>query len=483
MQSPQINAQKIPLWLLTLLSLAGYILLRFWFPLAPYFQQVPPMDVRKFTPTLAFGLAYGALLLLLFGLFALAYQRIRAMSVPPKLGLILLATLLFCLPLLQTYPFNSTDIYRYIIRGRVNSVYEASSYETSPSAFPDDPFFPFAGEWANETSPYGPVWELISTAVTYPLSNNLLSLLIAFKIIGIIAHLGCALLIWRLLANSPPGQQAGYTMLWAWNPALLLTFVVDAHNDVVMIFWLLSGLYVMQRQQPTAGLLLMMLAPLTKPIALLPLPLFFIAGWQTCPTSKAKLRYLVTIGLGGLALTLLVFLPFGSPVQLATRLLREAANAPGFSFSTLGLLTFIDLGLPPPLKQSAIIGMVLFVLFAIWVLWRTWRNGRSPVRGSAELFAGYIAQAASFRIWYASWPFPWLLLDDTAAASDHLPYRLKVGLCFLVTSQLSVLIYGHIRHYLLSGSQFWAHLIGVPFTFLLPFVLATLGRRQKRQNA
>jgi hypothetical protein len=35
-----------------------------------------------------------------------------------------------------------------------------------------------------------------------------------------------------------------------------------------------------------------------------------------------------------------------------------------------------------------------------------------------------------------------------------------------------VVIYGHIRVSLLGGDHAIAHLIGVPFTFLLPFLLA-----------
>jgi hypothetical protein len=114
---------------------------------------------------------------------------------------------------------------------------------------------------------------------------------------------------------------------------------------------------------------------------------------------------------------------------------------------------------------------VTAVLLGIWLLWRTWR-GRAPERSIADIFGVYIVQALSFRIWYAAWPFPWLLLDDVWGNKGLFSYRLRVGLWFLLTSQLSVLIYGHLRIYALGGSQVAAHLIGVPFTFGLPFLLA-----------
>jgi hypothetical protein len=317
------------------------------------------------------------------------------------------------------------------------------------------------------------LWEGLATAVTATIGPKLHSLLLTFKLIGMMAHLGCAALIWLILGNAPPRKQSGYTLLWAWNPALLLTFIVDGHNDVLMIFWLLLGVWVMRQHNITVGFIIMILAPLTKPIALLPLPLFFIAGWHMLPTMKSKIRFAVISGICAILLVTLAFYPFGSPIQLATRLLREASNAPGFSITTLILLAFVHFNQVPPVNQLALLGSGLFVLFAIGLAWRTW-NGRSPIRSSADIFAGYIAQALSFRIWYATWIFPWLLIVDPATDNERLPYHLKVGLWFLVTSQLSVLIYGHIRYYLLDTQQYAAHLLGIPFTFFLPFFLALL---------
>jgi hypothetical protein len=56
---------------------------------------------------------------------------------------------------------------------------------------------------------------------------------------------------------------------------------------------------------------------------------------------------------------------------------------------------------------------------------------------------------------------------------------LRAGLWFLFTVQLSVLIYGHLRAYALGSSQLTAHLIGIPFVFLLPYLLAFSGKRAK----
>lgn len=473
-----------PLWITGILSFAGYLLIRFWFPLSPHFDQTPLADVRTFTPSLGQGLAYGLVIGGLFALYGLAYRRVQQMDRPPSVVAILLAAVLFGLPLLQTYPINATDIYRYFIRGRISSTYHRSPFSVPPSAFSDDPFLPLAGEWADATSPYGPVWELTAGAVTQISQSNLYLGLLLFKGLGLLTHLVAAGLIWFLLKGWRRGERIGRTLLWAWNPALLLAFVANAHNDGLMLLWLLLGLWVVGRDRPIVGFLFIALAPLTKPIGLLPLPLFLLAIWRQLPHNQAKARFLLASSAGTLALVALTFLPFGPPWALVQRLIQEASSGGGFSVTTLIVLVSRGLGIDLSVGLVARVAQFLFGLVVLWLLWRVWR-GRSPVQGTADIFGAYILQALNFRIWYSVWPFPWLLLDQIGSnnGGDGTPYRLRVGLWFLLTAQLSALIYGHLRVYALAGSHLLAHLIGVPLTFGLPFVLASTKTRKDKSNS
>ncbi len=465
---PQL-LQRLPLWAVVLLLAAGYSLLALLFPLGPNYRQLPLADIRTFTPSLAAGGLYALLLLALFGLYGLAHGRVRERPLP--LSTLLLTTLLFSLPLLFTFPINATDVYRYVIRGRVSSAYGANPFAVPPNQFPEDPFLSLAGEWAGETSPYGPVWEMAAAGITAVSGDNLLLGLLLFKGLGLLLHLAATTHIWHMARcnNSVTDQsrnfklQSSTALLWAWNPALLLNFVANAHNDIFMLGWLLLGSLLIQRQRPTTGFLFMTLAPLSKPIGLLPIPFFWLAGWRKL-AGKERWRYTaVTVG-GTALLALLAFAPFGSPLGLLQRLLREASAVGGFSLSALALLGLRAMG--SSLNGEWILNGMrgVFILVALWQVWLVW-NGRSPQRSAANIFIAYMLTAFSFRIWYASWPIPWLLLDHNRA-------RRKYGLLLLLTTQLSVLIYGHLRAYALGGSQLAAHLIGVPFTFLLPLLFA-----------
>ncbi len=487
MASGQVASEQVDKWtsrvlatcnlqLITTFLFIGYLFFAYTFPLLPNFDIAPTVDGRFFEPSVWGGVKYVLILCWLFGFYALAQKQVRQLTVPPKLWQLAMVTAVFAIPLLLTYPLNANDIYRYFIRGRISTVYGENSFTTGPADFPDDPYLPYAGEWAEETTPYGPVWEMAAWGITATLTrssvnaspHNLLASLISFKAFALLLHIAIGWLIARSRTVKSPALAF---LLWAWNPALLLIFVMDGHNDALMIFWLVLGYFVMQRGKPTVGFIIMMLAPLTKIIGLLPLPFFFISILLAMETNRHRLRFLLTSSVAGLGLILITFLPFGSPLDLLWRLLREASNGAGFSPMTLFVMLARAGGWPLSLTVLSKAGLIALTLAALWLLW--WGiNGRSPLRGAADVLWAYLAQALNFRLWYAAWPFPFLVLGMDDGKNGRL--RLHFGLWFLFTSQLSVFIYGHFRAYLLGGDQLWAHIIGVSFTFGLPFVATYL---------
>jgi hypothetical protein len=462
------RSDSVLLWVA--LSLFVYVLLAVYFPLVPHYNRVPPADVRTFAPTLAEGLAYGLLVAFVFLLYLLAYRAPQAqrLGLAPILGI----TALLALPLLFVYPINATDVFRYFIRGRLTAVYGASPLAVAPDHFPGDPFIPLAGEWAAETSPYGPAWEIVAAGVAAVSGENLLLALLLFKGLALAAHLGSAALIWQ---QQPATElRAARTLLWAWNPALLLMFAVDAHNDSLMLFWLLLGSAFLPRR-PVAGMLIALLGPLTKLAGLLPLPFLFIGAWQRQPGRGAKRLLLLGTAIGGALLVTVAFLPFGSPFALVERLASEATENVGYSPAATIWLVADQWGQPPSIDLLDRVGTMLFVALAGWLLWRTWRR-REAVRGAADVFFAYLATSLTFRIWYTIWPFPWLLLERRPGG------RLAAGLTFLVAAQLSVVIYGHLRVFSFDGNQTTAHVIGVLFVFVLPLLVAYVAGRSQRSG-
>lgn len=459
--------KRYSLLTLTLVSLASYLLLPLYFPLLGQYHRAPLHDIRSFAPGAGEGLAYALLFLLLYATYVAAWRHTAVRGA--KRWQILLPVLLFCLPLLLTYPINATDIFRYFVRGRVTAFYGESAFAVPPSAFPNDPYLPLAGQWATATSPYGPLWERVAATVTILSGQNLLAGLLIFKAIAIGSHLGTGYVIWRAGERLSDRRRGAVTLLWVWNPALLYMFAMDGHNDALMIFWLALG-YLLQQQRPLLGFFIAALGALTKPIAVLALPFLLLSHWRKLDSWPARWRYLLAAAGGSLILAIAAFTPFGSPLELIIRLVTEASESVGFSPGVLLVLLGQRLGLLIDVERAVQIGtatsLSLFALLSLGLFWRTWR-GMRVTRGIAAVFAAYLALALTFRIWYSTWPFVWLLLDRE---NDH--RALSGGFWFLLTAHLSVLIYGHLRVYAFSGDQLVAHLVGVPFTFILPLLLA-----------
>lgn len=472
----RVRLRRLTLGQVAVVLGVGFGFFPFWFRFFPHYRVAPPLDVRDFSAALWAGGVYGLLLVGLFGFYWLGYKRSWVEG--RSLGWLLGVTGVFCVPLLFTYPINANDVFRYFMRGRIFSIYGENPYLLAPTSFPADVFLPLGGEWVGFTSPYGPLWELLASGVGWLAQDSLLVGLLGFKLLAVVCHLGVGVVVWWVCDVGNPAGRTRRTLLWLWNPALLLMFVVDAHNDALMLFWLALGYLVWLKNKPTLGFLILCLAPLSKPIGLLPLPFFFVAFLAGERSWQEKGRFAVLTIVGGLGLLWVTFLPFGSPIYLLERLLAESLGSAGFS---PGILLYL-IGRELSVNWLAVINQVgtgLLGVFVLGLTWAVWR-GRPVVRAGADVFAGYFATALTFRIWYATWPLLWLLFDGGDGVEED--GRLPAGVSFLFTTQLSVVIYNHIGNYVFDGVHFWGHLIGVPFVFGVPLGVWWWVRAKKRKE-
>lgn len=461
---------------LFLLSLLGYLILPIWFPLIPRYQEALA-DIVTFTPTLLAGLAYAGLVTGLFLLCWLAYRRIKADKPTHRLQHILLSSFLLGLPLLLVYPINANDVFRYFMRGRITVVHHSNPFTQSPSEFADDPYLHLTGEWVDATSPYGPLWESIDALVVWLTQSDLLLALVSFKLIGLLAHIGCGWLLYQILAQRPENERLATTLVWCWNPALLFMFVIDAHNDAVMLLTLLLGILVLTKwQRSVLGLGLMWLAPLIKIIGVIAIPFYFLSIVRRLPSTRQRLSFTMQVALVCLGLSVIAFAPFGSPQAMLVRLLNESQAGGGFSLVAMIVLVMrdwmgVDVGNLRLLVRGA---TILGGLGGVWFLWLAWR-GRGAERVSAETTFLYLLTAFKYRIWYSTWIYPFALLDTD-------PRRHHVAFLFLLTSQLSVVLYGHMWRHILLNSNTLTHVIAVPFVFALPLIIAYWLRNQAQNN-
>lgn len=188
-------------------------------------------------------LALIALAFTIYGLCALFIQRRAPAHNQLALRLIWLGTILAGLIYVFTPAMLSHDIFVYASYGRVLAIYHNNPYFAPLSAFPLDPFNEL-NYWANATAAYGPFWLYICSLWGFVLGPQPLGYVLAFRLFALAMHL---LNIWLVATTLRTSGQSSRvvllgTLLYAWNPLVLMESSLGGHNDVFMVTLLLVGI-------------------------------------------------------------------------------------------------------------------------------------------------------------------------------------------------------------------------------------------------
>jgi hypothetical protein len=215
-------------------------------------------------------------------------------------------------------------------------------------------------------------------------------------------------------------------VLFAWNPLTLYDGLGNAHNDIVMIFFLLLGIYAVLRSHFSWGMLALMAGALVKVIPLVLLPLAWMAGLRVLQSGRARLRFTLLTGLACAGLALAVFAPF---LNDWNRLVLLPTLS---SFYTTSLPAFLQaqlqqcMGIKPSEKIVAGIAYAALAAFIAYQMRRIWKDTRvaggpsalqSPGQAEPPASAAAFLRAATwtllfyliftcdwFQPWYALWP-------------------------------------------------------------------------------
>lgn len=186
-----------------------------------------------------------------YGLCALSILRQKPETkMWQTLSLIWLGTIVAGSIYVLTSALLSNDFIVYASYGRVLATYHANPYFVPQSAFPQDPLYSL-NYWAHSTAAYGPIWLLICAFWALILSPNPVQYILAFRLFAFAAHLCNIFLvtaILRTMGRSPRTIALG-TLLYAWNPLVLLESCLNGHNDVFMVTFILLGILLTVRAE------------------------------------------------------------------------------------------------------------------------------------------------------------------------------------------------------------------------------------------
>ncbi|EFV14388.2 polyprenol phosphomannose-dependent alpha 1,6 mannosyltransferase MptB [Segniliparus rugosus] len=177
-------------------------------------------------------------------------------------------------PLLVAAPLYTRDPYSYLAQGALLRD-GLSPYSNGPVMDPNAYTDNVAEVWSTTGSPYGPLFMLIMKLLTTVVGNHIVAGVILTRIIMLP---GVVLTFWSVVSLAKHFGKKPETAVWLalLNPLMVVNLVGGAHNEMLMIGLLTSGLVLVLRGQQYGGVALVVAAACIKATAVLALP--FI-GW------------------------------------------------------------------------------------------------------------------------------------------------------------------------------------------------------------
>lgn len=177
--------------------------------------------------------------------------------------------------LLFSYPaMLSYDIFNYIFTAKVLFYYRENPYIIMPIAFLGDPLLYFTHA-ANKSALYGPFWIILS-GIPYVLGfGNFLLILLQFKLFISGFYIATLWILWKLTKDIKT------LILFAFNPLILIETLVSAHNDIVMVFFMLVTLWLLKNKYYLLTLGSFIASGFVKYASLVLFPLILFLYWKT----------------------------------------------------------------------------------------------------------------------------------------------------------------------------------------------------------
>gem|GEM_PF-2794173 len=252
------------------------------------FSEDRVMAVRRSPEAALHPFLMLAVMVAISGMYLLLLRWFRSMphEQQPRLRMLMGFAVAASLPLLVLPNLLSSDIYSYIAFGRVAAVHGGNPFVEPPSTYAVDPLYRWVN-WKHVASVYGPGWIYPSiglTVIVNSINQHVITYVLAYKLLALALHLLNGVLIWSSLERACPEQRTWGTALYLLSPLALIEFVGNAHNDVLMITFILLGVWLHLRGYWYGTIAALTLAVLTKWIALPLLPLYGLALLWQAPT-------------------------------------------------------------------------------------------------------------------------------------------------------------------------------------------------------
>lgn len=351
---PVTRLKQVWVYAIAVISLGLYIWLAFRYPLSPGLVDPRASWATQVTPTVLnavihLGIYLALILLYLIALYTLTPTHGKVKLLSGHLNLFIVAVWLVCSGALMfvSPSGESHDIFDYLFRGRMMVEYQANPLAEIPDSFDISTPYSRYLAWRYHVDTYGPVWEGTSAVVAKsvhqvsawlgwwdesapvcPKSAESCRLLIVYitgyRLLAVLLTGISGWLIAKIVGRTQPDYVPMSIVAWLWCPLTMVSTAVGAHNDAVMLVFVLLGWWLLQKERLYWSLMALILAVHVKLTALIWFPVFFIyVYWRY--GRRRSLQVFLMGSASGVVISWLLYSPFGG-WQTLPRMLQERSK-------------------------------------------------------------------------------------------------------------------------------------------------------------
>jgi hypothetical protein len=201
--------------------------------------SVPTVPVSPRTDlVVALSLFYGGMIVLIR-----SWLRLRRAVLRDGVtgAIVVMVAVIWAVPFLIGPPLGSRDVYAYGAQGRL-AAEGIDVYSEGPSALGDDPVLdPVDPLYLDAPVVYGPTFVALSSEVAERTGGGVIASVLAYRLIAVLGLSVAAFAVWDL-ARALGRNTADAMVLTIANPLVLLHLVSGAHNEALMLAFLMGGL-------------------------------------------------------------------------------------------------------------------------------------------------------------------------------------------------------------------------------------------------
>lgn len=356
------------------------------FPLWSWIVSLPfpvPNDSKSV------GILLIAVTLLAFAVYGLAIILSKSLQAyPGSMAFVLVPASAYLIMSTLALPNLNTDIFNYMLRGRLSAVYGENPYITAADEIPFDPVYPYASHAYTEDAEWWklPLWTSIEVGLAELTGQDIAKNLLIYRAAFLLVNILNLVFIVKILKEIHPHYLLTGLVVFAWNPIIIM--FGQSKGDTFIVFFLLLAilLFVLERKN-------LAIIPLTLSVLIKLTTLPFAAVYFLAYLKQKRWKEYLILGILFAVIAGFFYIHFGLGEFLTTQL-----------FSIIGMSGSSQ----PDYLRSFLRVIFVGLIFTIGIT----RSGEQK-----QMVWGWLLLALYFSLFLVSYGKAWYLIPLIALAS------------------------------------------------------------------